>query len=188
MVRASATSRLMPGSKFSKVLCSNWPRLLIFSNSSCLRSSCSRRRHSQGMSWPNRGSVIGTLRRRKPASLQIGQAGASGGVGAPAPVFLGIEGPIALSTSPMLRICTPPAVGGPLLQDRPDVAPVALVVADRLAECFLDPIERVAFGRLDQLVGDDRRQEADILLVEPENIGTLRLDQGRPCVGLLKGR
>src|SRR6476661_1136953 len=109
----------------------------------------------------------------------MGQASSAsrGGGGAPAPVPFGIERSSALMTSPMLRISLTSPVGGPFLQDRPDVAPVSLVVADRLGEGVFDPVERVVLGRLDQLVGDDRRQQADVLLVEPEDVGPLRDDR-----------
>ncbi len=63
----------------------------------------------------------------------------------------------------------------PAFEDAEDVAPTALVQLDRLPERVSDPIGGIGFLRIAQLLGDHRREQADVLLVEHKDGRTLRL-------------
>ena len=59
----------------------------------------------------------------------------------------------------------------PALQDAPDVAPVPFVQLRRLAERLAHPLGRVALLGFRRSFGDQRRDGADVLFVQREDVG-----------------
>src|SRR5215204_5345511 len=97
---------------------------------------------------------------------------------------IGIES--SLRTSPMCLISciTFPALiaaarRGPLLKNALYITPVPAIVGNRFTDCVFNPLAGIAFQRSHQLLRDNRGEQSDVLLVEPENGGTFRLDTRR---------
>jgi hypothetical protein len=67
--------------------------------------------------------------------------------------------------------------GLPALEDRADIAPAPLVLLDRLAEGGLEPFGGVLLGGISQFLGQQRQDQAHILLIQREDVGALDLDQ-----------
>src|SRR5215211_5566022 len=101
----------------------------------------------------------------------------------PAFVLIGIE-MLSRITSPMCFMSAVPVgsplgavaapAHGPLFQDALNVPPTPPVVADRLGDRVLDPLAGIVLQGVDEVVGDQRSEKADVLFVEPEDVGTLR--------------
>src|SRR5437868_3884695 len=147
-----------------KLLCSSSPRIFL--------SSISLALHAQGTVWPKRGSSRSTSSRSQPAPPHVGQLLLDEvAVFAPA-VAVGIGILLRTSRSDSMTL----ALGLPAAQNPTHVAPVALIVLHCLAHGVLDPRRWILqLGRA-QLVGDKRRQQADVLLVERKDVGALHAD------------
>src|SRR5919201_3996987 len=150
--------------KACKLLCSSSTRIFLSSSSLAL--------HAQGTVWPKRGSSRSTSSRSQPAPPHVGQLRLDEvAVFAPA-VAVGVV--ILLRTSRIDSMV--PALGLPAAQNPTHVAPVALIVLHCLAHGVLDPrCWILQLGRA-QLVGNKRRQRADVLLVERKDVGPLHAD------------
>src|SRR5918911_3350697 len=157
------------GRKAVNVLSRNVCKLLCFSSTRIFLSSSSLALQAQGTVWRKRGSSRSTSSRSQPAPPHVGQLRLDEvAVFAPA-VAVGIV--ILLRTSRIDSMA--PALGLPAAQNPAHVAPVALIVLHGLAHGILDPRRRILqLGRA-QLVGDKRRQRADVLFVERKDVGPL---------------
>src|SRR5689334_17496351 len=116
-------------------------------------------RHGHTTSCPKSGCSAGTSRRRKPAPLQRGHtvesARESSAREEASVTSFEIPSRIIrrLRASPS-RSTAPPSSAGPVLQDPPNVAPVALVVGHGLAERVFDPRGWILRRRLGKLFGE----------------------------------
>src|SRR5688572_7350992 len=64
----------------------------------------------------------------------------------------------------------------PALQNSLDVAPASFIVFYRALDGFGNPVQRVVLLRVFQMVGDDRRQRANVRFVQAVNIRAFRQD------------
>ena len=62
----------------------------------------------------------------------------------------------------------------PVFQNGDDVAPVSFVRFDRLPDGRLDPFDRVFLLGVFEFLGQQRRQRADVFLIQPVNRRPLR--------------
>src|ERR671933_2062498 len=157
------------GRKAANVLSCKAYKLLRSSSPRVFFSSISLALHPQGTVWPKRGSSRSTSSRSQPAPPHVGQLLLDQVAVFAPPVAVGIV--ILLRTSRIDSMAS--ALGLPAAQHPAHVAPVALIVLHGLAHGVLDPRRWILqLGRA-QLVGDKRRQRADVLLVERKEVGPL---------------
>src|SRR5215210_9145867 len=111
----------------------------------------------------------------KPASRQVAQLTASSALELP-PVFVPIGIEMVRMTSP-IRFIVPilaaagaAAVRSPLLQNALHVAPTAPVIGHRFGDRLLNPRRRVGLERIDEVVGNQRGEQSDVLLVQAKDV------------------
>ena len=71
---------------------------------------------------------------------------------------------------------------GPVFEHPSDITPVAPIVRNGLGDGIFDPLRRVALNRRDNPVGDLRREQADVLLIQPKHVGPFRFDCRRGSI------
>ena len=86
-------------------------------------------------------------------------------------IFVGIER--SFNRSPIFSTLL--SLRCPSFQDALYIAPVSLIVSDGFFESSFNPVYRITpFGIL-QFLGQDGRQQTDILLIKGENVGPLNI-------------